>query len=141
MPNRCARALPRLLLPVLFALVAASTPAAEPVATVRVAFDRAGVTATQATGLADIAAQRAVTADDPVRIASISKLVLAIGLMRLVEQGQRITSGQKIGLVGKTGRSTGAHLHYEVRHKGKAIDPMRFIQVAQQSKALKKRAQ
>ena len=60
---------------------------------------------------------------------------------RLVEQGQRITSGQKIGLVGKTGRSTGAHLHYEVRHKGKAIDPMRFIQVAQQSKALKKRVQ
>lgn len=88
MPNRCARALPRLLLPVLFALAAASTPAAEPVATVRVAFDRAGVTATQATGLADIAAQRAVTADDPVRIASISKLVLAIGVLRLAEDGQ-----------------------------------------------------
>jgi len=59
----------------------------EPVATVRVAFDREGVTATQTTGLADIDAQRAVTADDPVRIASISKLVLAIGAMRLVEDG------------------------------------------------------
>ena len=59
----------------------------EPVASVRVAFDRDGVTATQATGLADIDAARAVTADDPVRIASISKLVLAIGVLRLVEDG------------------------------------------------------
>ena len=60
----------------------------EPVATVRVAFDREGVTATQATGLADIGAGRAASADDPVRIASISKLVLAIGAMRLVEDGK-----------------------------------------------------
>lgn len=61
--------------------------AAEPVARVRVAFDRHGVTATQAAGLADIGAGRVITADDPVRIASISKLVLAIGAMRLVEDG------------------------------------------------------
>ncbi|WP_163360631.1 serine hydrolase domain-containing protein, partial [Klebsiella aerogenes] len=39
-------------------------------------------------GLADISASRPVTADDPVRIASISKLVVAIGVMRLVEQGR-----------------------------------------------------
>ncbi|MBO9716733.1 MAG: beta-lactamase family protein [Pseudoxanthomonas sp.] len=67
---------------------AASTPAAStPVARVRVAFDRNGVTEVRATGLADPAIGRAVTADDPVRIASISKLVLSIGVMRLVEQG------------------------------------------------------
>jgi len=69
-------------------LVAASLQAAEPVATVRVDFDRNGVTATQAHGMADIAAGRAVSADDPVRIASISKLVTALGVMRMVEAGQ-----------------------------------------------------
>jgi len=60
--------------------------AAQPVASVRVAFDRNGETSVQVGGLADIAAGRVVTADDPVRIASISKLVTAIGVMRLVEQ-------------------------------------------------------
>ena len=62
--------------------------AAEPVARVRVAFDRNGETATRAEGLADIAANRAIGVDDPARIASISKLVLTMGLMRLVEQGK-----------------------------------------------------
>ena len=69
-------------------LCAASARAAEPTATVRVAFDRRGITAIEARGLADIAAQRAVGANDPVRVASISKLVTAIGVMRLVEQGR-----------------------------------------------------
>ena len=64
--------------------------AAEPVASVRVAFDRDGVTATHASGRADIAAARPVTADDPVRIASISKLVLAIGVMRPDGSGERV---------------------------------------------------
>ncbi len=69
-------------------LAAMPLHANEPIATVRVAFDREGITATDARGLADIAANRAVTAADPVRIASISKLVTAIGVMRLVEAGQ-----------------------------------------------------
>lgn len=60
----------------------------DPVATVRVAFDRDGITSTQVHGYADKAAGRKVTADDPVRIASISKLVTAIGVMRLVEAGK-----------------------------------------------------
>ena len=60
--------------------------AAQPVATVRVAFDRQGETAVSVTGAADQATGRAVTADDAVRIASISKLVVAIGVMRLVDQ-------------------------------------------------------
>lgn len=62
--------------------------AGEPVAWVRVAFDRDGIVSTQAQGFADRNAQRRITADDPVRIASISKLVVAIGAMRLVEQGR-----------------------------------------------------
>ena len=61
--------------------------ASEPMASVRVAFDTAQVTAIDQRGVADAATGRAVTADDPVRIASISKLVTAIGVMRLVEQG------------------------------------------------------
>src|SRR6476659_253122 len=51
-------------------------------------FDRAGLTASGASGLADRAGGRRLTIDSPVRIASISKLVVALGVMRLVEQGR-----------------------------------------------------
>ena len=54
---------------------------------VRVAFDARKVNAMSAHGLADHATGRRVTADDPVRVASISKLVVALGVMRLVEAG------------------------------------------------------
>ncbi|BDU18264.1 serine hydrolase domain-containing protein [Lysobacter auxotrophicus] len=72
----------------LLAMLAAPASAVPPVASVRIAFDRDGTTGTQVHGYADLAAKRAVTADDPVRVASISKLVTAIGAMRLVEQGK-----------------------------------------------------
>jgi CubicO group peptidase (beta-lactamase class C family) len=52
------------------------------------AFDSRGITRSAASGLADRAAGRALTLDDPVRIASISKLVVALGVMRLVEEGK-----------------------------------------------------
>ncbi|MEO7177801.1 MAG: serine hydrolase domain-containing protein [Allosphingosinicella sp.] len=51
-------------------------------------FDSRGVTGSGAAGLADRAAGRSLTVDDPVRIASISKLHVALGVMRLVEQGK-----------------------------------------------------
>jgi CubicO group peptidase (beta-lactamase class C family) len=51
-------------------------------------FDRNGVTASGASGLADRARGRALAIDDPARIASVSKLVVALGVMRLVEQGR-----------------------------------------------------
>ena len=73
-----------LLLAVLFAL-APVTAAAQP-ATVAVRFDRTTIAPAFAEGLADRASARAVTADDPVRIASISKLVTTLGVMRLVDQ-------------------------------------------------------
>ena len=57
-------------------------------ASVAVRFDRARITPVLAEGFADRPAERLVTADDPVRIASISKLVTALGVMRLVEAGQ-----------------------------------------------------
>ena len=53
-----------------------------------VAFDLRGERGTWTQGLADPATGRQVTIDDPVRIASVSKLVVAIGVMRLVEQGR-----------------------------------------------------
>ena len=55
---------------------------------VRVAFDRAGVPSVRADGFADHERGRSVTADDPVRVASVSKLVVAIAALRLVEQGR-----------------------------------------------------
>lgn len=67
---------------------AAEPPAASPQARVRVTFDRDGITATRTEGYADPASKRAITINDPVRIASISKLVLSIGVMRLVEEGK-----------------------------------------------------
>ncbi|QLF71423.1 M23 family metallopeptidase [Peteryoungia desertarenae] len=44
-----------------------------------------------------------------------------------VKKGDAITTGDLIGLSGSTGRSTGPHLHYEVRRNGDAIDPLQFI--------------
>lgn len=41
-----------------------------------------------------------------------------------VTPGQRIKKGDVIGFVGSTGRSTGPHLHYEVRIDGRAVDPL-----------------
>ena len=55
---------------------------------VGVAFDRNGEIASFADGIADSQSRRRVTADDPVRVASISKLGTAIGVMKLVEQGK-----------------------------------------------------
>ncbi|KAF1694949.1 serine hydrolase domain-containing protein [Pseudoxanthomonas koreensis] len=83
---RSKRSLPCLV--VLLALPWLPATAATPVAQVRVAFDREAITASRATGVADTASGRAVSADDPVRMASISKLAVAIAVMRMVEAGQ-----------------------------------------------------
>jgi CubicO group peptidase (beta-lactamase class C family) len=64
------------------------TPSPPPSAEVGIAFDRNGDIASFADGIADPQSGRPVTPDDPVRVASISKLVVAIGVMKLVEQGR-----------------------------------------------------
>jgi murein DD-endopeptidase MepM/ murein hydrolase activator NlpD len=45
----------------------------------------------------------------------------------LVKEGDHVNAGDLIALSGSTGRSTGPHLHYEVRRNGNAVDPMRFL--------------
>lgn len=45
----------------------------------------------------------------------------------LVKEGQQVETGSPIAKVGSTGRSTGPHLHFEVRRNDKPLNPMQFI--------------
>jgi murein DD-endopeptidase MepM/ murein hydrolase activator NlpD len=47
----------------------------------------------------------------------------------LVKVGQKLKAGETVGRTGSSGRSTGPHLHYEIRHNGRAINPIRFLAV------------
>ena len=48
----------------------------------------------------------------------------------LVSVGDTVRKGQALSLMGSTGRSTGPHVHFEVRYKGKTVDPKKYIMAA-----------
>jgi murein DD-endopeptidase MepM/ murein hydrolase activator NlpD len=58
----------------------------------------------------------------------------------LVQAGQHITRGQQIGRMGSTGRSTGNHLHYEVRIDGRAVNPIPFMKSTDYVLAMQRRS-
>ena len=53
--------------------------------------------------------------------------VYAHNRRNLVDEGQRVRQGFQIAELGNTGRSTGPHLHFEIRHKGRPINPLRLL--------------
>ncbi len=66
----------------------AQAPAFPPAGQAKVTFDRNRILIARASGVADRASGRLTSVDDPVRVASVSKLVVALGVMRLVEAGK-----------------------------------------------------
>jgi murein DD-endopeptidase MepM/ murein hydrolase activator NlpD len=57
-----------------------------------------------------------------------------------VREGARVRRGEMIGRMGSTGRSTGSHLHYEVRIDGRAVNPIPFMKSTDYLLAMRNKA-
>lgn len=88
-------------------LISTASIAAAPLATARVEFGARRIARGTVTGIADRTTSRAITAEDPVRVASVSKLVVALGVMRLVEAGRLDLD-----------RDVSSYLGWPLRHPG-----------------------
>lgn len=69
--------------------------------------------------------------DTETRYGHLSKLIVA--------PNERVRRGQLIGFMGSTGRSTGSHLHYEIRIAGLAINPLPYVTGSERAMALNSR--
>jgi murein DD-endopeptidase MepM/ murein hydrolase activator NlpD len=58
----------------------------------------------------------------------------------LVQAGQHVTRGEQVGRMGSTGRSTGNHLHYEVRIDGRPVNPIPFMKSTDYVLAMQRRS-
>lgn len=54
-------------------------------------------------------------------------IVYGHNMKNLVKKGERVKKGEKVALVGSTGRSSAPHLHYEIRVQGVPVDPMQYL--------------
>ncbi len=114
----------------LAAAVAQAPP--PPLATVRVAFDARGITSSSASGVADLATGRVVTADDPVRVASVSKLLVAVAVLRLVEAGKLDLDADVSALLGRPLRNpafpgTPITLRLLLSHRSSLTDTIDYV--------------
>ena len=121
-----AASLPLLVLTAVAAAAPVPQPAHSEPASVAVAFDRNGERGAWTAGLADPATGRAVTPDDPARIASVSKLVVAIGVMKLVEQGKL-----------ELDRDVSAYLGWKLRNRSFPGQPITLRQLLSHTSSIR----
>ncbi len=76
-----------------------------------------------------IRAERSAVLGNAVTLSHSLGIVTRYGHMSkiAVVPGQRVQRGEVIGFVGSSGRSTGNHVHYEVRVDGEPVDPLGYI--------------
>ena len=107
-------------------------PRQEPVGWARLTFDKGQITSSAANGVANLESGRPMTVDDPARIASVSKLVVAIAVMRLVEAGRLDLDADVSQLLGRRLRNpafpdTPITLRLLLSHQSSLTDTVDYV--------------